>query len=196
MTPPQFCESNTHTCAFCWVTICFVSHPARDGRCPQHVYIPRMELCLCDDHPLLMDSRAIVVSATSVVEKALQLFPLTKCETVNRAIPFDISALCSVLNSITSEFAEPDIVRSSCSSPNGYDEQHWNNAMMLMDDCKATLTRLQGLLQSIDLPRKQWSWLPKKSQTSASNIQTISLLRQQIVLYTTAMQISLQLKSM
>jgi hypothetical protein len=103
----------------------------------------------------------------------------------------EISALSRVLNSVSSSFTDPAL--SSRIALTGHEGQHWGDVLTSMGDCRRTLERLVKILEKVSSEEK--GALRRTRKQFRLNIASgeIAVLRNQILLFTQTLQISLQM---
>lgn len=103
----------------------------------------------------------------------------------------EISALSRVLSSISSSFTDPAL--SSRIALTGHEGQHWRDVLTSMEDCRRTLERLLKILGKVRSEEK--GALRRTRKQFLLNVASgeIAVLRNQILLFTQTLQISLQM---
>ena len=110
-----------------------------------------------------------------------------------RVLGTEVDQLSSVLDSISESFKDPSLAHSVLMLQTGHEAQHWRNVCRSLDDCKETLTTLEGILETVKTKEGGFLRRPKTRVKLDMNSGDISLCKQQIAAYRRTMQLSLQL---
>jgi hypothetical protein len=113
----------------------------------------------------------------------------------------EIVNMADALRSIESSFRDPVISQSILAKNTGYEAAHWKHVLKLLDDCKETLSELDGVLNGIQGGHgksKRGKSMRKLREYINHNMKSgeIARLRMQIQSYRETLSISLHMITM
>ena len=149
-----------------------------------------------------MDPTTIATASFNLISACARLSAhlykhINKAKTVNtavRVLDIEISSLSQVLGSIATSLSDPLVSNVALESQTGHEGQYWQTVRTSLDDCKATLARLEQVLEKIG--RRQVGNLFRRTGKDIklnTNEREIDLLKQQVTAYRQTMQLALQM---
>jgi hypothetical protein len=149
----------------------------------------------------MVEPLSIVASSTALVATCIKLTHYiwsyhNKVQTVDtalRVLGIEIDQLSGVLGSICTSFSDPVIAGAALDVQTGHEAQHWRNVRQSMEDCKETLSKLEGVLGRFNKVEGGIWRRTKKVVKLGMKGEDIAMLKQQITAYRQTMQLSFQI---
>lgn len=144
-----------------------------------------------------MEALSIVSASVSVAKLCRQIYTIIdsvkNVDTSIRVLGIEINSLSGVLETINATFSEESLASSVVELHMGHEGQYWQTVKQSINDCRATLTSLERILEGVRLEEGQILRQPRTRMKLTWRSTEITLHKQQIAAYRQTLQLALQM---